>query len=142
MEHLVKRRRRVLAAALMPALLVPLLATAHAQASDAKIPDRICNYSWSDGRWQVKQLIKCAARRWDVPGGPSEALSVARCESRYDPDARNGTHLGVFQQASKYWPGRAKTYGFPGFSAFNGRANIIVSVRMAHRVGWGPWACA
>ncbi len=142
MEHLTKWRRRVLAAALMPALLVPVLTAATAHANDAKVPDRVCDYDWSKGKWQIKQLIKCAARRWDVSGGPEKALSVARCESRYDPDARSGSHLGVFQQASAYWPGRAKTYGFPDYSAFNGRANVIVSVRMAHKVGWGPWACA
>jgi hypothetical protein len=25
---------------------------------------------------------------------------------------------------------------------YNGRANVIVSIRMAHRNGWGAWSCA
>jgi hypothetical protein len=39
----------------------------------------------------------------------------------------------------EYWPGRAAAYGFPGWSAFNARANIIVTMEMAQRDGWGPW---
>ena len=39
-----------------------------------------------------------------------------------------------------YWPGRAEQWGQDDRSVFNGRANIIVSVRMAHAAGsWSPW---
>src|SRR5919204_6112752 len=104
---------------------------------------RICRIDWKDGRHQVKRLIRCAARTWHVPGGPHKALTVARCESGYDPSAYNPAgYLGVFQQARVYWPGRADRYGFDGRSAFNGRANVIVSIRMAHAGGWSPWSCA
>jgi hypothetical protein len=103
----------------------------------------ICRIDWRDGARQVRRLIRCAARTWHVPGGPDKALAVARCESGYDPSAYNPAgYLGVFQQARVYWPGRADRYGFDGRSAFNGRANVVVSIRMAHSGGWDPWGCA
>jgi len=51
-------------------------------------------------------------------------------------------NAGVHQHALKYWADRAETYGFPDWSVYNGRANVIVSIRMAHRHGWGAWSCA
>jgi soluble lytic murein transglycosylase-like protein len=109
----------------------------------ARVSARICDYRWKDGVHQVKRLIRCAARRWHVSGGPSKALRVARCESGYDPSAYNPSgYLGIYQQAKWYWAGRAVRFGFPDRSAFNGRANVIVSIRMAHASGWGGWGCA
>jgi hypothetical protein len=108
-----------------------------------QVPDWVCDHPWRDGKRQVKRLIRCAARRWRVAGGPSKALSVAACESGFNPKAYNPAgYAGVFQQATKYWRGRARDYGFPRWSAFNGRANVIVSIRMAHEKGWGAWGCA
>jgi hypothetical protein len=104
---------------------------------------RICDIDWKRSTFQLKRLIRCAARRWDVSGGPDKAVRVARCESHLDPHAYNsGGYAGVFQQATRYWPTRATTYGFHDYSVYNGRANIMVSIRMAHRGGWTPWACA
>jgi hypothetical protein len=103
---------------------------------------RVCDIDWRRSTFQLKRLIRCAARRWHVSGGPDKAVRVARCESRLDPHAYNsGGYAGVYQQATRYWPTRATTYGFHDYSVYNGRANIMVSVRMAHRGGWGPWAC-
>jgi hypothetical protein len=47
--------------------------------------------------------------------------------------------MGIYQHMKRYWPNRAYAYGFKGWSAFNARANIIVTMRMVHRDGWGPW---
>ena len=78
-----------------------------------------------------------------MTGGPDKAIRVARCESHFDPSAYNPAgYLGVFQQARMYWPDRADHYGFDGRSAYNGRANVIVSIRMAHSSGWSAWGCA
>ena len=143
--------RRSFAAALILSLLLtvaPLAGSAGASTttdgSTARlVSGRICDYDWKRSTYQLKRLIRCAARRWDVAGGPHKALSVARCESRFDPRAYNpGGYAGVYQQAKRYWPPRATTYGFRDHSVYNGRANVIVSVRMAHRGGWGPWSCA
>jgi hypothetical protein len=136
-------RRALVAALASVSLMVPALLAAAAEA--AEILPRVCDYDWRDGTWHVKQLIKCAARRWDSPGAPSKAIEVARCESDLRPAAYNSNgYAGLFQQATRYWPGRADHWGQPDRSVFNGRANIIVSIRMAHSYGsWSPWAgCA
>lgn len=141
------RRRFPAALSLTVALLfAPALfhsTPAQAVKTDSSISARFCDYHWKMGPWQVKHLIRCAARRWHVAGGPDKAVAVASCESHFQPKAYNpGGYAGVFQQSTIYWPDRSKRFGFPHRSVFNGRANIIVSVRMAHRYGWGGWGCA
>ena len=114
--------------------------------SNASIPaDRheaakICKYDWQKGTWQVKQLIRCAADYWHVPGGENTALAVADRESHFHPNAYNPSGCaGIYQHMLRYWPGRATAYGFQGWSAFNARANIIVTMRMVKQFGWAPW---
>jgi hypothetical protein len=109
---------------------------------------------------RVRALIRCAVRRWSVPGGVTNALDVARCESGYWPWARGGDNLGVYQHKDDYWRSRVREllrrdwFGdrqweridrdarlHPG-AAFLARANVLVAIRMAHRAGWGAWSCA
>jgi hypothetical protein len=136
-----RMRRAALVALVATVALVMPLRLAHA-AHRSRVPTWVCRIDWRAGPREVKQLIWCAAKRWPVPGGPLKAIDVARCESHFDPSAYSNGNAGVYQQRVKYWPGRARTYGFPGWSVFNGRANVIVSIRMAHRNGWGAWSCA
>jgi hypothetical protein len=133
--------RRALVAALTGASLLALAPPA-AAAEAQEVPYRVCNYEWEKGPWHVRKLIRCAANRWDSPGGPAKAISVAVCESGLRPGAYNSNgYAGLFQQATRYWPGRADAYGQPDRSAFNGRANTIVSVRMAKAMrSWSAWA--
>lgn len=152
MGHLATARGRQIAAAVAfttafgATTLGPLVTTSSASAqtrSTEGTTSPICDYDWQQGTYQVRQLIRCAARHWHVTGGPDKAIRVARCESRLDPSAYNPAgYLGVFQQARTYWPDRADRYGFDGRSAYNGRANVIVSIRMAHATGWSAWSCA
>lgn len=146
MTHLIRSRR--FAAVLLLAGTISLTAAGSASAGrttteltkTSSVSARVCDYSWRKGTWQVKQLIRCAARHWDVPGGASKALYIAYRESRYDPDAKNSSGAeGIYQHLKTYWPGRATKYGFPDWSAFNARANIIVTMRMVKAGGWGPW---
>ncbi len=145
MERITNRRRRALAALTLTTLLV-LVPAATAQGRPdrrpAKVPSSLCRIDWRRGPSHVKRLIKCAAHRWKVPGGAAKALQVAECESGFNPAAYSNGNAGVFQQRVTYWPDRAKAYGFPGWSPYNGRANVIVSIRMAHNGGWSPWSCA
>jgi hypothetical protein len=108
----------------------------------------ICEYQWWDRNggyhpWQVKRIIKCAVAHYPVPGGASKALYIARRESRFDPYAvnPNGRFKGIYQQGTSWWNDRYHTYGFQYLrpQILNARTNIIVSIRMAHRHGWGPW---
>lgn len=134
-------RRSVCCAALAAAILLSAPAAQAQTARRSTVAWSLCRIDWRDGTLEVKRLIRCATRKWRVPGGATKALAVARCESGFDPSAYGSGNAGVFQQAVPYWPGRAKEYGFPDWSVYNGRANIIVSIRMAHRDGWGAWTC-
>lgn len=135
---------RALGAALMMAALAMAGPATTANAGD-EVPRRICDYDWREGTWHIKQLIKCAARHWDSPGTPIKAIQVAHCESELKPEAYhpNG-YAGLFQQATRYWPDRADHWGQPDRSVFNGRANVIVSIRMAASTNsWSAWTgCA
>ena len=76
------------------------------------------------------------------PGRRREALAIANRESHFYPRAYNpwSGALGIYQHLRRYWPGRAAAYGFRGWSGFNARANIIVTMRMVRRLGnWSPW---
>jgi hypothetical protein len=97
----------------------------------------------------IKDLIRCAAWRWPVPGGPAFALDVAWCESRFRPNAVNGRSQGLYQHVVDYWPGRYERWTYPRWrlypSIWNARTQAIVTMRMVHAGGWGPWeggACA
>lgn len=123
--------------------LVPLVSLAQpATARETKVAEHVCQIDWRKGEWHVRSLIRCAAGRWHVPGGATMALYVADRESEFRPKAYNGYSgaSGIFQHLSRYWPGRADTFGFGGWSAFNARANIMVTMRMVHRQGnWSDW---
>jgi hypothetical protein len=144
----VTHTRRILAALTIAVAIctVPasMLSTpASAATRRSSIHSTVCDIPWQNGPRQVRHLIRCSARRWHVSGGPDKAVRVARCESLFRPKAYNPAgYAGVFQQSTHYWRRRAKAFGFPRWSVYNGRANVIVSVRMAHRWGWGGWSCA
>ena len=99
----------------------------------------VCAVDWRKGRFFVKQLIRCAAHHFGVD--VNKALAVADRESHYSPRAYNSWSCasGIYQHLCTYWPGRATTYGFHDWPAFNARANIMVTMRMVRRGGWGPW---
>lgn len=108
---------------------------------------------------RMAALIRCVIEEFGpVPGGVPNALRIARCESgdHLWPWAQTGSSAGVFQQNTRYWVGRVSDFlrakwfthrewraihSVPN-GAYNPRANVIVSIRMAHGGGWGPWSCA
>jgi hypothetical protein len=138
-------RRAFVAALASASLLAPAVLSAPA-AEARTVPLRVCDFDWQRGDWHVKRLIRCAAQRWPVPGGGVKAIAVADCESHLDPRAlsSSGSYAGLFQQSTRYWPSRAKQFGQHHRSVYNGRANVIVSIRMVHAArSWGDWAgCA
>jgi hypothetical protein len=143
MTHISTLRRHIVAALSIAAILTMVPATiSRAAITEVRHQARpkVCNYDWQEGTWQIKQLIRCAADHWNVPGGASTALAIADRESQYHPNAFNPSGCaGIYQHMLKYWPGRAAEYGFAGWSAYNARANIIVTMRMVQGGGWGPW---
>ena len=139
------RLRRALASALILTAILTLSPASTAQAASrvesryVYTSDKICDIPWRDGVTQVKRLIRCSAHHWHV--NVDKALAIANRESHFRPRAYNSYSCasGLYQHICGYWPDRAFKFGFKGRSAFNGRANIIVTMKMVSRVGWGPW---
>ena len=89
-----KMRRHLVAALSITAIftIVPAAASqAEAIGYHAQVPATICSFDWQKGTWQVKELIRCAALYWKVPGGPEMALSIADRESKFAPNTCSGT---------------------------------------------------
>jgi hypothetical protein len=137
-----RRRKALMAAVVVVLLMLPGVAHAHHRPGP-------CDLHWWKA-WStrhdtepIKDLIRCAAARWPVVGGASKALAVAGCESGFRPDAYGNGNAGVFQHRLPYWPGRYDRFTYPSWhlfsSVYNGRTNVIVSIRMVHAGGWGPW---
>lgn len=80
-----------------------------------------------------------------MPGGEDVALCIAKRESRLLPwaESHDGLNKGLFQLHVRYWDGNYDAYARPVWQLpkriLSGRTNAIVSIRMAHSIGWGPW---
>jgi hypothetical protein len=147
MTTMIRKSRALVAASLLTAVIMsfptPTASEAMVErdvihAIHAPVP-RICPIDWRQSAWHVKQLIRCAASHFGV--GRKKALYIAWRESRFRPSAYNaaGKAAGIYQHLLRYWPHRAEDYGFRNWSAFNARANIIVTMRMVRHYGWDPW---
>jgi soluble lytic murein transglycosylase-like protein len=141
-----RRLRRMILATLILTAILTTVPAAQASAATATretrytyYPSKVCPIDWRRGTYYVKQLIRCSAKHYGV--SVSKALAIANRESNFRPRAYNGSSCakGIYQHLCRYWPGRAYTYGFKNWSAYNARANIIVSMRMVKRFGWAPW---
>lgn len=143
-RHIAIRGACTLVAALLTFttfLVLPPPRTADARPM-SEVRSDLCAIDWRRGDAAIRRLIRCAEQRWSVPGGAAKAIDVARCESGFEPDAYSSGNAGVYQHATRYWPARAQSFGFRGWSVYNGRANVIVTMRMVHRLGWDAWSCA
>jgi hypothetical protein len=138
------RLRRALSVALILTAILTIFPMSSGVASPAKgslstTAKKVCRIDWRDGRPYVKHLIRCAAHHYGV--SVDRAIYYAYRESRFHPKAYNSWSCakGIYQHLCAYWPKRAASYGFDDWSAYNARANIIVTMRMVRRYGWTPW---
>lgn len=134
-------------AAIVGGLAIVLLA-ATAPAAGSRHNPGPCNFHRGADdtvRQHSRNQIRCSVERWDVPGGVGVALCIARRESGLLPWAASadGKNKGLFQQHVRYWEANFDLYTRPGWELWpailSGRTNAIVSIRMAHDIGWGPW---
>jgi hypothetical protein len=84
----------------------------------------------------VVHAMRLAATIWGVP--VSAQKSVAWCESKLYPYARNGQYRGVFQEGPMFERG---PFGRSGFSVWDPYANVFTAVHTAAREGWRQWEC-
>jgi hypothetical protein len=138
------RPRRATAATLILTALIIAFPGARASAMTGEVaysytPHKICAIDWRAGKHEVKHLIRCAAHHYGV--NADKAIAIAHRESTFEPGAYNSLSCakGIYQHLCRYWPDRAYEYGFKGRSAFNARANIIVTMKMVRHYGWAPW---
>jgi len=93
----------------------------------------------------VRDLIRCAERRWEVPGGAERAICIAEAESGLDPKtvSGHGAYVGLYQHSAAAWPERYREWTRPVWQLderpLNARTNVIVTIRMVNAEGWGPW---
>lgn len=71
----------------------------------------------------------------------AEALDVARCESRFRPDARNGVHVGLFQLSGRWHRARAARLGYEWERMTEAGPNAVVAADLHDEQGWRPWSC-
>ena len=146
MTTMIRKSRGLVAASILTAVIMsfPYATTSEAMVQRDRqrvvSTHKVCPIDWRKSTWHVKQLIRCAASHHGV--STKRSLYVAWRESRYRPSAYNaaGGAAGIYQHLLKYWPDRAADFGFRRWSAFNARANIMVTMRMVKHYGWGPWA--
>lgn len=128
------------------ATLALLASAAPARAGDEAGPCDLVRGADESVRLFSRRLIRCAAERWEVPGGAERATCIARAESHLNPEATSpdGAYLGLFQHSAEAWPDRYRDWTRPAWgldeSALSGRTNAIVTMRMVNASGWGPWA--
>jgi len=146
MSQAIRLRRVLIATLILTATMTtfPVGAALAAQVSEgslrtASTSTKVCPVEWRKGSFYVKKLIRCSAHFYGV--NADKALYIANRESHFRPKAYNDSSCakGIYQHLCVYWPGRAKTYGFRDWSAFNARANIMVTIRMVKKHGWAPW---
>jgi soluble lytic murein transglycosylase-like protein len=150
MTQAIRPRRVIIATLILTAALMtfPIGRQAHAMSISGKTTlttttnatsTTVCAVAWRKGTLYVKRLVRCAARFYGV--SVDKALYIANRESNFRPRAYNSWSCakGIYQHLCRYWPGRATTYGFRDKSAYNARANIMVTMRMVKRYGWSPW---
>jgi hypothetical protein len=141
--------RRVSLAALA---LAVIMGTTSPTASPHSDEIQQCKFNWMDARtWTHDEEIRtarCALDRWPVSGGLAKFRSVGDCESGWSRFAFNpaGPYVGIFQHDLWSWGYRVRAYEPLRWDLklqwTNPRTQIVVTARMVHMGGWGPWSCA
>lgn len=83
-------------------------------------------------------------QRYFAPGHVAEALTVIRCESRYDPNAANprSSARGLFQHLEVYWSERSTKAGWEGADIYDPEANVAVAAWLSNGgSSWIHWVC-
>ena len=99
----------------------------------------VCPIDWRDGTTKVKDLIRCAARHFGV--NPDKALSIARPGIALPPNRLQQLELcqGHLPASVQVLAVARRRVRLRHWSAFNARANVIVTMRMVKHYGWGAW---
>lgn len=83
----------------------------------------------------VDHAIHLAAKAFGIP--LQDMRNVAKCESTFNPYAKNGKYLGLFQAGPAFWAATP----FTAFDRTDPYANALATAMVVAREGWGQWSC-
>lgn len=97
-----------------------------------------------EGGWLSQAEVRALVGRHFAAEDVNQAVRVAWCESRFDPEAvnlRTGA-VGLFQHLPRYWPERAAQAGYPGADPTDPEASTAAAAwEVYHGAGWDVFAC-
>lgn len=117
------------------------------KATSAIVPTANASQVPQNASGDVQSIIVKWANHYGVSA--QHMLNIARCESTFDPNARNtsysagaaGNPVGLFQHVEGYWPARAAKYGVPGASIYDADAQARVTAAMFADGQAHLWEC-
>jgi hypothetical protein len=113
------------------ALVVP---ANHDQCHTTACAERVAMHHCAKG--YVPACVRRGALHWHV--SYPMLMRKARCESRLDPQARNGTHVGIFQFD---YPGTWRTTPYARRSPWRAKWSSLAAGYMHHVGRGGEWSC-
>jgi hypothetical protein len=116
-------------------LLAPSIVKTVAERGRAVVEKRTQSNKKDNEEMSIPDMIKAV-----FGDRASEALRVANCESRYDPKARNGSYVGVFQIHHRTHAWRMEKVG--GKDLYDPLTNVRVAHSLMTDKGWAPWTCS
>ncbi len=94
--------------------------------------------------WLSEVEVRALVSLYFEPEDVNQAVRVAWCESRFDPDSVNlrTGGVGLFQHLPRYWKERAANAGFSGFEQTNADASSAAAAwAVYHGGGWDVFGC-
>jgi len=107
---------------------------------------QVCNTEKPYTSSRVRNMIECATDKWG--GDTGKVIFMGSCESGLDShETGNLPFRGVFQYHPDTWESAASRLWNPNWGArhvdvpsiYNGRAQVLVTVRFVTTSGYGPW---
>lgn len=87
--------------------------------------------------------VTCVIREVWPDDSEAWALNVAWCESSMNPEARNGSHYGLYQLAKRFHESKAADLGYTWSEvATEARPNAEVALQLYRQQGARPWAAS
>jgi hypothetical protein len=94
--------------------------------------------------WLSQVQVRALVSKYFATEDINQAVRVAWCESRFDPNSTNlrTGAVGLFQHLPKYWAERAENAGFPGADPADPEASTAAAAwAVYHGGGWDTFAC-
>lgn len=94
--------------------------------------------------WLSQVQVRALVSKYFATEDINQAVRVAWCESRFDPNSTNlrTGAVGLFQHLPKYWAERAESAGFPRADPTDPEASTAAAAWAVYNGGgWDTFAC-